>query len=258
MPKLSRGGRRATPQVTQTTPVTQNNSGPRVYVAMSDTDATKQRTLQDSMYDANVTSAIKMYISNTNFDGNGYSISQTMNHLLDNGADLKNITQAQAKKMGSNLDANGLATIAYTDSYIQPGMHDLGKDTLLQRGAHDDVLKLHFGISDYSKYTDTQLSNMLVGKGFTTKSYFSTSYDINKNPFLSSSSGSGVSGGREVVYKIKAKSDTKVVFGAKKQTEIIINKGTTFQINSVKYNGKSASPRGQGTKKQIEIELEVI
>lgn len=256
MPKLSRGGRRATPQITQTTPVTQNNSGPRTYTVMTDTDASKQRTLQDSMYDANVTSAIKLYISNTNFDGNGYSLSQTMNHLLDNGADLKNITQAQAKKLGSNLDANRLATVAYTDSYMRPGMHNLGKDTLLQRGAHDDLLQLHFGIKDYSKYTDTQLTQMLVGKGFTTKSYLSTSYDINKNPFLSSSSGQ--SGGREIVLSVKAKADTKVVYGAKKQSEIIIDKGTNFQINSVRYNNKTAYPRAKGSKPQLEIEIEVI
>ena len=45
----------------------------------------------------------------------------------------------------------------------------------------------------------------------------STSYDGKKNPFNPSASAGG---GREVVMKIKAGKDTKMVFGAKAQAEV--------------------------------------
>ena len=114
---------------------------------------------------------------------------------------------------------------------MQQATHPIGRDVVLQRGAHDDLLK-SFGIRDYSRMTEAQLQSRLVGQTFQNTSYMSTSYDVTKNPFLSASSG--VSGGREIVFNIKAGAQTKMVFGAKKQSEVILAKGTDFRITGVR------------------------
>ena len=209
------------------------------------------------MYDANTTAAVKQYISNTNFDGQGHSLSQTMNYLLDEGVDLQNTPLSTINKQyGLNLNQRELASMQYTDSYMAVATHSIGQDVVLQRGAHDDLLKNTFGISDYSKMSESQLKAKLVGQGFQNTSYMSTSYDVTKNPFLGQ--GSAVAGGREVVYNIKAGANTKMLFGAKAQTEIIIDKGTNFKITDVRYTGKTATPRGGAYKKQIVIDIETI
>ena len=226
---------------------------------LSDKDANDLRDQQDSMYDANTTAAVKQYISNTDFDKQGHSLSQTMNYLLDEGVDLNNTTVDQINKQyGLRLTNADLASMQYTNGYMEIAMHDLGKDVKLQRGAHDDILKNAFGIQDYSKLSQAQIQQRLVGQAFQNTSYMSTSYDINKNPFLSSSSGSGVSGGREIVFDIKAGSKTKCLFGAKKQSEIILNKGTNFKITNAYFTGKTATPRGKASKPQLMIEIETF
>ena len=224
---------------------------------MTDSEADTLRKQQDSMYDPNTTAAVKMYISNTNFDGQGHSLSQTMNYLEENGVDLNNATVRQINSQyGLNLDARDLASMQYTSNIMDVAGHALGKDTQLQRGAHDDMLRNTFGISDYTKLSESQLQSRLVGQKFSTTSNMSTSYDVNKNPFLGSSSG--VSGGREVVYNIKAGANTKVLFGAKAQSEVIIGKGTNFQITGVHYTKKTATPRGGYSKPQIQIDIETF
>ena len=224
---------------------------------LTDADADQLRQLQDSMYDANTAAAVKMYISNTNFDGQGHSLSQTMNYLLDNDVDLQTATPGNLSFVyGVNLNDRQVASMQFTDSYMGIATHPIGKDVVLQRGAHDDLLQNVFGISDYSKLSQQQLQQRLVGQGFKTKSYMSTSYDVNKNPFLSKNSMQ--SGGREVVYNIKAGSATKMLFGAKSQSEIIIDKGTNFKITGVRYSGQTATPRGGRPKPQIIIDIETI
>ena len=226
-------------------------------VALTDKEASDLRNQQDSMYNANTTAAVKMYISNTDFDRQGHSLSQTMNYLLDNGVDLNTADlNTINRQYGLNLTASDLASMQYTNGYMGVATHAIGKSVTLQRGAHDDLLRNTFGISDYTKMSSTQLQNALVGKAFQTTSYMSTSYDISKNPFLSSSSG--VSGGREVVFNIKAGANTKMLFGAQKQSEIIIDKGTNFKITGVSYTGKVATPRGMGSKNQIVIDVETF
>ena len=225
--------------------------------AFTDADADALRNLEDSTYDANTTAAIKMYISNTDFDGQQHSLSQTMNYLLDNGVDLDQMDyKAVNKQFGLHLTANDMASMQYTNSRMNDAYHTLGKDTILQRGAHDDMLRNTFGIADYSKMTQAQLQAALVGKAFRNTSPMSTSYDVNKNPFLGS--GSSVSGGREVVYNIKAGKSTKVLLGAKKQSEIIVGTGTNWKITGVRFNGKTATPRGGNSKPQIEIDIETF
>ena len=251
MAKGNRGGRRAG-GTTSTMPNVPRNAQP---LTNAQADALRQQ--QDSQYDANTTAAVKQYISNTNFDGQGHSLSQTMNYLIDEGVDLQTATPAQINKQyGLNLTSRELASMQYTDSYMSVATHPLGQDVVLQRGAHDDVLRNAFGISDYSKMSESQLQGALVGQTFQNTSYMSTSYDITKNPFLGSSSG--VSGGREVVYNIKAGANTKALFGAKAQSEIIIDKGTSFKITGVKYTGKTATPRGGSYRPQIQIDIETF
>ena len=249
MAKGQSGGKRAT------------GSGPaRVAInaaPLTDQDAAKLREQQDSMYDASTTAAVKMYISNTNFDGQGHSLSQAMNYALDNGVDFATMdVDAINAKLGTRFSINDIASMQYTDAYMQAAVHPIGQDVVLQRGAHDDVLRNVFGIQDYSRMSEAQLQSQLEGKAFQTTSYMSTSYDVNKNPFLSSSSG--VSGGREVVYNIKAGSQTKMLFGAKAQSEIVLGKGTNFLITGVHYSGKTATPRGGKSKPQIIIDMQTI
>lgn len=223
--------------------------------ALTDTQAQNLRDQQDSSYDASTTAAVKQYISNTNFDGQGHSLSQTMNFLESEGVDLATANLAAVnKKYGLHLTANDWASMQYTSAYMGRAVHPLGVDTLLQRGAHDDMLRQSFGISDYSTWSQAQLQQFLVGRTFRTTSYMSTSYDVTKNPFLSSASG--VSGGREIVYNIKAGKNTSVLFGARSQSEVIIGKGTDFKITGVRYSGKKATPRGGSYKPQLIIDIE--
>jgi hypothetical protein len=142
---------------------------------------------------------------------------------------------------------------SYINDHLQMGMHDIGKNTNLFRACHDDILQ-SLGISDYSKMSQSQLQSKLVGTQFKTKAYMSASYDAQKNPFTNPSSG--VSGGREVYMNIKAKGNTKVVFGAKSQAEMVINKGTGFKITGVHYDGTTAYPRNKGARPRIVIDVE--
>ena len=249
MPKGSRGGTNNSGGITSNVPTNATR--------MTDAEANQLRQQQDSSYDANTTAAVKQYISNTNFDKQGHSMSQTMNFLLDNGVDLQNADLNQINKTyGLRLTSSDLSSMQFTDAYMSVATHALGKDTVLQRGAHDDMLRNAFGISDYTQYSESQLQSKLVGQAFSTTSYMSTSYDISKNPFLSSSSA--VSGGREVVFNIKAGKNTNVLFGAKSQSEIVIDKGTSFRITGVRYTGQHASPRGRGYVPQIELDIETF
>ena len=223
--------------------------------AMTDADAQQLRDQQDSQYDASTTAAVKMYISNTNFDNQGHSLSQVMNYLESEGVDLSTANlSAINKQYGLNLTPGDLASMQYTSAYMDRAVHPLGRDSILQRGAHDDILRQTFGINDYSKMSQAQLQSRLVGQTFKNTSYMSASYDVTKNPFLSSSSG--VSGGREVVLNIKAGKNTKVLFGAKSQSEIVIGKGTDFKITGVNFSGKTATPRGGRSKPQVVIDIE--
>lgn len=240
MAKSSRGGRRGGASISQShtgAQVTNQaviNTGTRNYTNMTDTDAQKLRDDVDSRYDPDVTDAIKLYISDSNPNGDGFSHSQNLNYKLDNGKPLN-------------------ATEKFIDDNIQAGMHDLGKDTNLVRYCHDDILQA-CGIKDYSKLSDNQLQSKLVGTTLKTTSYMSTSYDGKKNPFNPSAPNGG---GREVVMNIKAGKNTKVVFGAKKQAELVVNKGTTMKIIGVHYDGSYATPRNKGYRPRVVLDIEI-
>ena len=57
---------------------------------------------------------------------------------------------------------------------------------------------------------------------------------------------------------IKAGSSTKVVFGAKSQSEIVMNKGSNLRITGVRYDGTYATPRLGGSKPRVIIDLETF
>lgn len=204
-----------------------------VYGTFDDNDAQKLRDDMEDVYDPDVTDAIKLYISDSNPNGDGFSHSQNLNYKLDNGMPLN-------------------PTEKFIDDNIQAGMHSIGKDSNLVRYCHDDILK-SAGIKDYTKMSDAQLQSALVGKTFKTTSYMSTSYDGSKNPFNPTAVGGG---GREVVMNIKAGKGTKMVFGAKKQAEIVLNKGTDFKITGIHYDGTYATPRNSGRKPRVIIDVE--
>lgn len=232
------GGRGAKSSISQShTGVTMTGMGATssnvVYGTFDDNDAQKLRDDMEDMYDPDVTDAIKLYISDSNPNGDGFSHSQNLNYKLDNGIPLNPTEQ-------------------FIDDNIQAGMHSIGKDSNLVRYCHDDILRAA-GISDYTKMSDAQLQSALVGKTFTTTSYMSTSYDGKKNPFNPSAIGGG---GREVVMNVKAGKDTKMVFGAKKQAEIVLNKGTNMRIVGIHYDGTYATPRNSGRKPRVILDVE--
>lgn len=237
MAKGSRGGRRTHSATTNVQPTTAQamSNAPVTFGVFDDNDAQQLRDDMDDIYDPDVTDAIKLYISDSNPNGDGYSHSQNLNYKLDNGVALN-------------------ATEKFIDDNIQAGMHSIGKDSQLVRYCHDDILKA-CGVSDYSKMTDAQLQKALVGTTMQTTSYLSTSYDAKKSPFAP---GAVAGGGREVVMNVNARRDTKMVFGAKKQSEIILNKGTNMRITGVHFDGSTAYPRNGRAKPRVVIDVETF
>lgn len=249
MAKGSRGGRRnaVAPNPGKGASISQSNTpakqtgtvsnvGTRTYQDMDDNDAQAIISANSDAYqDPDFVSAQKMYISDAT-DNQGYSFSQSMNYKLDN-----------------NLPLN--PTEKWINDNLQLGMHDLGKDTNLVRYCHDDILQ-KCGISDYTKLTDKQLQSKLIGTELKTTAYMSTSYNAKKSPFAPNQP---LGGGREVVMNIKAGSNSKVVFGAKAQSEIVMNKGTNLRITGIHYDGSRANPRTSSTSKpRVVIDLETF
>lgn len=248
MAKGSRGGRRSgvAPTPGKGASISQSNTPARKtgmanatqtrsYQNMDDNDAQAIISANaDSYQDPDFVSAQKMYISDAT-DNQGYSYSQSMNYKLDN-----------------NLPLN--ATEKWINDNLQNGMHDLGKDSNLVRYCHDDILQ-KCGINDYSKLTDKQLQKRLIGTEMKTTAYLSTSYNAKKSPFAP---GQPLGGGREVVMNIKASSNSKVIFGAKSQSEIVMNKGTKLRITGIHYDGTYATPRNKGSRPRIVLDVETI
>ena len=236
MAKGSRGGRRSFAQGnTSAAPTGAFGAGSGgAFGAFTDQDAAQLRDDVDDRYDADVTDAIKLYISDSNPNGDGFSHSQNLNYKLDNGIALN-------------------PTEKFIDDNIQYGMHAIGKDSNLVRYCHDDILK-SCGISDYTKLNDAQLQSRLVGMKLRTTAYTSVSYDASKSPFNPSAPGGG---GREVIMNVHAKSSTKVVFGSKAQSELVINKGSNMTIMGIHYDGSYATPRSRGRMPRVVLDIEV-
>lgn len=248
MAKSSRGGRRGgvAPNPGRGASIAQSNTPAREtgninttqtrsYQNMDDNDAQAIISANaDSYQDPDFVSAQKMYISDA-VDSQGYSYSQSMNYKLDNGLPLN-------------------ATERWINDNLQNGMHDLGKDTNLVRYCHDDILQ-KCGISDYTKLSDSQLQSKLIGTELKTTAYMSTSYNASKSPFAPNQP---LGGGREVVMNIKASSNSKVVLGAKAQSEIVMNKGTNLRITGIHYDGTYATPRNKGSRPRVILDVETF
>lgn len=233
MAKGSRGGKRTNTPTTAQATQTVNSKTKISFTTLTNQQASQRRDELDDIYDPDTIGAIKAYISNAP-DAQGYSLSQNMNYKLENGLKLN-------------------ASEQFTDRFLQKGMADLGKDTVLYRGAHEDFLQ-RLGIKNYQSMTESELKSALVGAEYQTKSYTSASYDKSKNPFYTGAAA----GGREVEMIINAPKTTKMVFGARAQTEIVINKGTKYRVTDVKYTNRTATPRNSGSKKVVQVEVEVI
>ena len=206
----------------------------RNYQGFTDTDASALISANSDAYDdPDFNYARKLYVSDAT-DSAGFSFSQNLNYKLDNNI---------------KLDANE----QFMKDMLGLGMRPIGKDTMLFRAAHDDILK-QLGIGDYTKLSQAQLQQQLVGTTMQTTSYTSWSYDKSKNPFLP---GQPNGGGREVYMVTKAASNTQMFFGAKSQAEIVTNVGTNLKISNVYFDGTRATPRlRSGSVPRIVIEVE--
>ena len=246
MPKSSRGGQGArkdggsiaqshtgvviNTQSSIPTPV----QGVRNHTQFTDKDAAQMIAANVDAYDdPDFNYARKLYVSDAT-DASGFSFSQNLNYKLDN-----------------NIPLN--ANEQFMKDMLQNGVRPIGKDTMLFRAAHDDLLK-SLGIKDYTKMSQTQLQQQLVGTTMQTTSYASWSYDKSKNPFLP---GMPNGGGREVYMVTKANASTPMFFGAKSQAEVVTSVGTNMKISNVYFDGTYATPRLKGKSvPRIVIELE--
>lgn len=160
----------------------------------------------------------------------GYAKSQNMNYKLDTGQRLT----AQEQRM---LDG------------MEQMQKPLGKDTILHRGAHQNVLEA-LGVQGYDRMSQSQLQQALVGKQWDSKSLTSTSYDYNSSPFL----GSGyMAGGREVVMKINAAGSVKATCVNPSQAEVVLGRGTTWQITGARFTGQTANPKVNGVRRRMPV-----
>lgn len=212
----------------------------------------------ESGFDADTQKSVDKYISASNFS-DGYSLSQVMNHLVNQGVDLQdpNLTPAQVKSMtGVSLTKKELTALQRTDKNIDAAMHPIGQDVVLQRGCHAGDIERNFGIKNYDQMSIQQLQAALVGGTFQNSAVMSTSYNVKGNPFL----GSGpAAGGREIVYNIKAGANTPMVWGAMHQNEAVLGKNINWRITGVRFSGKTAMPRSSmKSMPQLEIDIETF
>lgn len=175
----------------------------------------------------------------------GFSRSQNLNNKLQtSGGDLSK----------AGLDQTEKKMVKYMDT----AMHPLKQDTLLVRGDHaihpsGSGLMQRLGVANYQNMSQAQLSAALVGKTWTEHKYLSTSYDVNKNVFLNGNQ----SGGRSLVWNIKAKSGTNYVQARADQAEYVLARGGRYKITGARFTGATVMPRAGGSLKQIVIDVEV-
>lgn len=192
------------------------------FVQLSNTEGEHLLNSHNDIWQKNpdVAKAISLYASNNNPNGDGFSHAQNLNYKLDNGGTLN-------------------AAEAAIDQGLQKGMVALNQNVKLERYCHDDILK-QLGISDYTKMSDSELQNAIVGATMTTTSYMSTAYNGSMSPFAPGKSGGG---GREVLMKINAKKGTKFAPGDKNQGELILNKGSKIKVKNIYFDGTNAHPQ---------------
>lgn len=206
---------------------------PRNFVKLTQQEVDDMAQDQNSQYDINTRLAINQYIRE-DVQANGYTMSQNLNHALENGTPL-------------NANEN------YVYQRLLSAMHDLGKDTVLVRAAHKDFLEA-LGVKNYQRMTDAQLNAAITGAEYQEKKFVSAAFDPKKNPFISGAQ----SGGREVYINIKAPSTTKCVLGNAKQSEAILSPGTKFRATGAHFDGTYAYPRLGGQLPRVVVDVEII
>lgn len=211
-------------------PVARVYAGPFVHMTQQDADDMAQT---QNRYDINTRLAINQYIREDT-QSNGFTLSQNMNHKLENG---------------QTLDA----TETYVAQRLDAAMHDLGKNTMLFRAAHKDFLEA-LGVQNYQNMTPAQLDAAVKGAEYKEKKFVSTAFDRSKNPFISGAQA----GGREVYLNIKAPGGTKCVLGNAKQAEIILSRGTVFRATGAHFDGTTAYPRLGGALPRVVVDIEII
>ena len=190
-------------------------------------------------YDINLKNAIKQY-ARADQQASGYSVSQDLNHKLENGLP---------------LNANEQNIV----NQINRGQHDIGVDTILHRGAHADVMAA-LGVPNYANMTDAQLKAAVVGTQYQERKLVSTAFDKSKSPFLSGP----MSGGREVVMEISTPSGTKVVYGNPQQAEIVLTGNPTFRVTDASFvrdargNKVMAHPKNGPSAPQVLLKIEIV
>lgn len=176
----------------------------------------------------------------------GFSRSQNLNNKLqESGGDLTKAKFDQTEKK--------------MVKYMDKAMHPLKSDTLLVRGDHaihpsGSGLMQRLGVANYQNMTQAQLNAALVGKTWTEHKYLSTSYDVTKNVFLNGNQ----SGGRSLVWNIKAKAGTGYVQARADQAEYVLARGGQYRITGARFTGANVYPRAGGSLKQIVIDVEVL
>jgi len=205
---------------------------PRNYVQLTQKDVSDMAQAQ-SRYDINTRIAINQYIREDQ-TANGFSVSQNLNHALENGQPLN----ANEQYIAQRLDA---------------AMHPIGKDTVLIRAAHKDFLEA-LGVKNYQNMTDAQLNAAVQGVKYQEKKFVSAAYDAKKNPFISGAQ----SGGREVYINIKTPSGTKCVLGNQKQAEVILGRGVIFKATGAHFDGTYANPRLGGRLPRVVVDVEIV
>lgn len=206
---------------------------PRTFTPLTQQEVDDMAQEQNSQYDINTRLAINQYIRE-DVQANGYTMSQNLNHALENDLPLN-------------------ANESYVHQRLLSAMHDIGKNTTLVRAAHKDFLEA-LGVRNYQNMTDAQLNAAVTGAEYQEKKFVSAAFDPNKNPFISGSA----SGGREVYINIKAPSDTKCVLGNAKQSEAILSPGTKFRATGAHFDGTYAYPRLGGRLPRVVIDVEII
>ena len=194
----------------------------------------------DSYYkNGNIMNAKKMYESaNAKPNTGGYSYSQDLNHRLN---------------AGLPLDADS----KFMSKYLTMGLHPIGQDCTLVRGAHDtlvnQILKQNGFSQTYDQLSASQLKTALVGTQYQMKAFGSFGANNATNPFI----GGAQSGGREVIIYARTAGSTKVIAGARGQNEFITGIGQNAKVTDVKVTGGTAYTRAGQSKKIIELYVDM-
>ena len=169
------------------------------------------------------------YLSDVPESGSMYSVSQNLNHALNNGAKLN----ANQQYVYNNLEAS---------------MHNLGYNLTLQRYDHEGAINgllQSVGVNkNYAQLTESQLQSALKGVSFQQKSFVSTSYNDFKN---APASNPFTSRAVKVVYNAKAKTQAMMPGNGPGGAlgEIILSGAkNTFKVTDVKFDGRQARHKG--------------